>query len=378
MSHQKWIVFVLIIFSTTSCKKDISKEEIIDDGFNIVNLNINANTAYLDIISNNNLDIISSWGICFSSNNVEPNLNDSIVYLSNDSISGQIIYIENLIPNTNYYIRIFFEKNNIVNYSDVYQFKTTSAVGSLAEIEHLPITYIYCDSAVLNYSIKSEGGSEIIERGFCISRAGTPNITDIKLEVSSILSDVSLPLYKLKPSTIYYVRPYAINSAGTSYGKQRVFITDSVYLNEGMKGGNLFYIFKEGDKYYVENEFHGLVYFPHLYHQSSSQPWSEQNTFVGANNTSIGGGYDNTMKIIQAYNQGEYMAWKINELKYRGYDDWYLINKEELELAGKHFSLNNLWTSTEVDSSYAYARVNNIIQPVLKSTVLRSIIVRRF
>lgn len=378
MNHQKWIFFVLIIFSLISCKKDVSKEEIFDDGFNIVNLNINANTAYLDIISNTNLDNISSWGICFSSNNAEPSLNDSIVYINNDSTSGRIIYIENLIPNTKYYVRIFTEKNNVVNFSEVYQFKTTTAIGLLAEIEHLPITYIYCDSAVLNYSIKNDGGSEIIEKGFCISRTGTPNISDIKLEVNSNLSDVSLPLYKLKPSTVYYVRPYAINSAGTSYGKQRVFITDSVYLDEGMKGGNLFYVFKEGDKYYVENEFHGLVYFLLLSYPSVLQPWSEQNTFVGANNTSIGGGYDNTMKIIQAFNQGEYMAWRVNEINIKGYDDWYLINKEELELAGKYFPVNNLWTSTEVDSSYAYARVNNTIKPVLKSTILRSVIVRRF
>lgn len=378
MNQHKWIVLLVIFFMQLSCKKDISNTEIIDDGFEIVTLNTNANTAYLDVISSSNLDNISNWGICFSINNAEPNLSDSVVYISIDSLSGQKIYLDNLMSNTKYYIRIFVQENSNIKYSDVYQFKTTITIGELVEIEHLPITYIYCDSAVLNYSVIDNGGSEIIEQGFCVSRTETPNVTDIKIEVNDNLSIISRPLYKLKPSTIYYVRPYAINAAGTSYGKQRVFITDSVSLNQGMKGGNLFYIFREGDKYYVEGEFHGLVYFPLVGSMSILKPWSIQNTFVGANNTNIGGGYDNTMKIIQTYNQGEYMASKVNELNFRGYHDWYLINKEELVLVNKYIALYNVWSSTEVDSSYAYAGIKNVIQPVLKSTELKSVIVRRF
>ncbi len=380
MKYIAKLSFCLIIILVTACKKDIQSDSHVDDGFDVFNINTNQNTSLLKVIVTTNIEDVSSWGICFSNANTEPNLNDSVIIISNDSVNGKNVYLENLQPNTKYYIRIFTATNSAITYSDTYQIKTTNPIGALANLNHLPITYIYNDSAVLNFEIFNNGGSEIIENGFCISRYGTPNITDRKIELPTNSSNLSTPLYKLAPSTIYYVRPYVINSAGTVYGKQRVFITDSISINQFMKGGSLFYIFKKGDQYYVENEFHGLVYYPMLTIGINHTAWSNNNTLITTNNTSIGGGEENTKKIIQTLGQGNYMAWRVDSLTFRNYNDWYLVSKEELDLIVKTSGnvVNNIWTSTEYDSLKAYAKVNGLIQPVLKSQKYRSVIVRRF
>jgi uncharacterized protein (TIGR02145 family) len=74
-------------------------------------------------------------------------------------------------------------------------------------------------------NITSDGGAPILARGVCWSIGTTPDIWDNKTMdgdgTGSFLSDLD----GLTPATTYYLRAYAINSAGTSYGDVYSFTT---------------------------------------------------------------------------------------------------------------------------------------------------------
>ena len=68
--------------------------------------------------------------------------------------------------------------------------------------------------------VTTDSGSEVVERGVCWSADSyPPTIEDNKASSGSGIGAYKVNLTDLEPNTIYYVRAYAINGAGTSYGK---------------------------------------------------------------------------------------------------------------------------------------------------------------
>lgn len=63
------------------------------------------------------------------------------------------------------------------------------------------------------------------EMGFCYNLSGTPTISDNKLTTSPIEGSFSLAATGLASGAVYYVRAYATNIEGTTYGSQVVFYT---------------------------------------------------------------------------------------------------------------------------------------------------------
>lgn len=84
---------------------------------------------------------------------------------------------------------------------------------------------IYQDSAVLGGSVTSDGGATVTSRGVCINTSGTPTLSDTVAQIGSGTGAFSSRVYNLQEDTYYYVRAYATNAAGTSYGTQIGFST---------------------------------------------------------------------------------------------------------------------------------------------------------
>jgi hypothetical protein len=72
-------------------------------------------------------------------------------------------------------------------------------------------------------SVSSDGGATITERGFCYSTTDPPTTSSGKTTVSGTTGTLSanLPAIQFSSSYNMYVRAYAINSVGTSYGVTR-------------------------------------------------------------------------------------------------------------------------------------------------------------
>lgn len=93
------------------------------------------------------------------------------------------------------------------------------------------VTSINQTSAICNAYIISQGSSDVISKGVCWATSTDPTIFNntVRAEDAGI-GGFSIKITGLGLHTEYYVRAYAINGAGTAYGKTKVFITDAPYL----------------------------------------------------------------------------------------------------------------------------------------------------
>ena len=88
-----------------------------------------------------------------------------------------------------------------------------------------PVTSILDYRANSGGNISSDGGAAIIARGVCWNILGNPTISDNKTTNGTGIGSFSSSITGLIPSTTYYVRAYATNEVGTSYGNQFSFTT---------------------------------------------------------------------------------------------------------------------------------------------------------
>lgn len=76
-------------------------------------------------------------------------------------------------------------------------------------------------------NVTSDGGATCTERGICWNTTGTPTTGDDTIEAFEAgAGEYAANMFYLLPNTTYYIRAYAINSVGTSYGSQVVATTD--------------------------------------------------------------------------------------------------------------------------------------------------------
>ncbi len=81
-------------------------------------------------------------------------------------------------------------------------------------------------SATLGGEVSFDGGATVTERGVVYNTTGTPTTTSgTKVQIGSGAGSFSKSITGLTASTTYYVRAYAINSEGTSYGNEESFTT---------------------------------------------------------------------------------------------------------------------------------------------------------
>lgn len=95
----------------------------------------------------------------------------------------------------------------------------------IPELSTTAITDITDVTAISGGNIISDGGSTVTNRGVCWSTNQTPTIEDDKtgdgVGAGVFVSNIS----GLTANTLYYVRAYATNSAGTAYGSTMSFST---------------------------------------------------------------------------------------------------------------------------------------------------------
>ena len=87
------------------------------------------------------------------------------------------------------------------------------------------VTQISTIEAVSGGNITDDGGAPIISKGICWNTLTDPTIDNNKTSESGESLSFTSNITQLIPSTSYYVRAYAVNSAGTSYGKSISFKT---------------------------------------------------------------------------------------------------------------------------------------------------------
>jgi hypothetical protein len=241
------------------------------------------------------------------------------------------------------------------------------------------VTAITQTSATTGGNVTYDGGIDILVRGICWSTLQNPTLSDNHTSDGTGTGSFTSVINGLTSGTTYYVRAYATNKNGTSYGDQKTFSTTAV-LSIGLNyaGGIIFYLDTSG--------IHGLICAD--VNQSDSSEWGCNGVSItGADGTAIGSGAQNTMDIVNGCTSSS--AAKIcDTLTLHGYSDWFLPSKEELRLmytnlhtAGLGGFLNApYWSSSEMTSSFAWQVIftNGITQGTSKNNFISVRAVRAF
>jgi uncharacterized repeat protein (TIGR01451 family) len=101
----------------------------------------------------------------------------------------------------------------------------TSTLAIVPSISTNPVSGVGLTDVNLFAEITEEGGAPIIEKGFCLSTSPLPTLLNtvvLNTDNSSVFSSV---LNTLTESTVYYVRAFATNIMGTTYGTEVSFET---------------------------------------------------------------------------------------------------------------------------------------------------------
>jgi hypothetical protein len=246
----------------------------------------------------------------------------------------------------------------------------TNMIGSAAN--GLPVlssttaaTSITSSSALSGGDVTSDGGSAVTERGICWNTSSNPTIAHSKFISTGTTGSFSGTLAGLTAQTIYYVRAYATNAYGISYGTQINFRTGDPSIGESFGGGTVAYILQSGDPGYDINVVHGII--AANIDQGSGNTWSNGNTTAshlstGATSTALATGFTNTETIITIQgNTGSYAAKLCRDYRGGGYSDWYLPSKDELNKLYLNKSYpgmnsNYYWSSSENRTENAWVQ----------------------
>ena len=85
-------------------------------------------------------------------------------------------------------------------------------------------------SAVSGGNVTNDGGSEITARGVCWGTTQNPTISSSKTSDGTGTGSFTSNITGLTANAFYYIRAYATNNEGTSYGNEVAFTTSSVAL----------------------------------------------------------------------------------------------------------------------------------------------------
>ena len=222
-------LFVLILY-LFSCTKDESAP------FDIGNqITITTNSA-TDITTasvssggfiSGSLAEITTRGICWSTIKNPTTASNKVVAIGSGT-GNFAVAISGLNPSTKYYSRAYAITPNETIYANEMQFTTASL--TLASVNTSGIADITVSSATSGGSVTSTGGGIVSARGICWSTASNPTISNSRTIDGSGMGSFTTSMTGLVHSIRYYVRAYATNQLGTSYGVQQQFNTLTISL----------------------------------------------------------------------------------------------------------------------------------------------------
>jgi hypothetical protein len=226
-------------------------------------------------------------------------------------------------------------------------------------IENLPtvtttaVTDITQTTATSGGNVTTEGSATVTARGVCWSTTASPTIADSHTTDGSGTGVFVSNLTGLTAITPYYVRAYATNSFGTSYGNQVTFTTSTFTIGQSYGGGIIFYIDGTGQ--------HGLI--SATSDQSTGALWGCYGTSIPGTSTAIGTGQANTTAIVAGCPTIGIAAQICDALVLNGYSDWFLPSKDELNqmylqknVIGGFANTEWCWSSSEYDNGDAWVQ----------------------
>jgi hypothetical protein len=162
---------------------------------------------------------VTARGVCWSTSS-DPTTADSITIDG----TGEGVFVSSITglnPGTAYHVRAYATNSEGTSYGDDSTFTTLTT----PTVTTATITSITSTTASGGGAIPDSGGATITAKGVCWNTSGTPTIASDTTNDGTGAASFTSSLTSLTPATLYYVRAYATNSEGTSYGDDSTFTT---------------------------------------------------------------------------------------------------------------------------------------------------------
>ena len=130
--------------------------------------------------------------------------------------------ITGLTQNEKYYVRAYATNSKGTSYGEQ---KEMTTIEGLPSVTTNSITNVTATSAVCGGNVTSDSGYNVTVRGVCWSTNQNPTIDNPHTSNGNGTGTFTSNITGLSNNTKYYVRAYATNSNGISYGEQKSFQT---------------------------------------------------------------------------------------------------------------------------------------------------------
>ena len=190
--------------------------------------NINSNSVTLngEVTSDGGANV-TNRGFYWSTSNSTPNQNDNILESGTGTGNFSKI-IENLQPETKIYYRAFAINSEGTSVGEILSFTTLKMDNNTPTVVTLSQTNVTGNSATLNGEVTSDGGADIIARGFYWSITNTnPAENDNTLNADLGVGLFSKTLENIYAETTVYFKAFAQNINGISTGNVKSFKTSN-------------------------------------------------------------------------------------------------------------------------------------------------------
>jgi uncharacterized protein (TIGR02145 family) len=165
---------------------------------------------------------ISSKGVCWSTSPT-PTIADA----KTTNGIGTATFVSSLtllMSGTKYYVRAYATNEAGTAYGDEISF--TSAIEIvLPTVTTTAISGVTATTASSGGNVTDAGNGTISGRGVCWATSTGPTIYGTHTDYGTGTGAFAGSITGLTPNTLYYVRAYATNSAGTSYGSELILTT---------------------------------------------------------------------------------------------------------------------------------------------------------
>lgn len=130
--------------------------------------------------------------------------------------------ITGLNPGITYYVKAYATNSAGTGYGNEVSF---TAIANLPTVTTTAATSVTTTTATSGGNVTADGGGAISARGVCWGTAQNPTTANSKTSDGTGTGSFPSSISGLTPGTVYYVKAYATNSAGTAYGSQVTFTT---------------------------------------------------------------------------------------------------------------------------------------------------------
>lgn len=184
------------------------------------------------------------------------------------------------------------------------------------------VTEITESTAKSGGEVTNDGGEDIIARGVCWGPSENPTTADNKTSNGTGLGSFTSELTELTHDTKYYVRAFASNSKGVSYGDNVSFTTEQI-KNVTDKDGNVYNTVYIGDQVWMKENLKTTKY--------------NDNTPI----PNVTGALEWSQLTTGAYCW--YSNKESNKEVYGGLYNWYAVNTGKLCPTGWHVPSDEEW-----------------------------------